>query len=104
MTYDDVYKDWDYLFRTIGPANDMTGGYVDSEDLDKLLKMPSKFTAKKCMICQIVYWFDAGLEYQLEYEHKGIYDLLKEFPRIEEIAERYSKDLEDCRHPFVMTN
>lgn len=37
MTYDEVYKDHSFLFG-IGPADDMTGGYVDSHDLDSLLK------------------------------------------------------------------
>jgi F420-0:gamma-glutamyl ligase-like protein len=102
MTYDSVYRDWDYLFHTVGHASDMTGGYVDSEDLDRLLKNPSKATAKKCMSCQIDYWFQVGIEYNHEHKRKGVYDLLEEFPRIEEIAKRHLKDLEDCPLPFVI--
>ena len=104
MTYDDVYKDWNYLFHAVGHAYDMTGGYVDSDDLDRLIKKPSKSTAKQCMKGQIDYWFNAGLEYQIEHDRKGIYDLMEEFPRIEEIAKRHSKYLEDCRHPFVRSH
>mgnify|MGYP003647414122 FL=1 len=102
MTYDSVYKDWDYLFHTVGQASDMTGGYVDSHDLDRLLEKPNKATAKSCMRCQIDYWFDSGLEYNHEHKRKSVYDLLEEFPRIEEIAERHFKDLEDCPLPFVI--
>ena len=59
MKYEEVYKDHSYLW-SIGPANDMTGGYVDQEDLYKLLKNPTKATAKKCLLEQIEYWFDMG--------------------------------------------
>jgi len=40
----------------------MTGGYVDSEDLDTLLENPSKATARNCLIRQIQYWFENGIE------------------------------------------
>lgn len=104
MTYEEVYKDWDYLFNTISHANDMTGGYVDSEDLEALLKKPSKSTAKKCLVCQINYWFDAGIEYSNEHKGKTVFDLINEYPEILVIADRYLKDLDECRDPFTWTN
>ena len=60
MTYEQSLKDWKYLFEDIAPAGDMTGGYVDQEDLDKLLKSPTKRTAKDCLESQIGYWFQHG--------------------------------------------
>lgn len=87
MTYDEVFKDWSYLFDEIGAAYDMTGGYVDSEDLDKMLKSPNKKTAKECMINQIVYWLDVGTE------QDGLHSASKYInsdDRVNEINERYS--------------
>ncbi len=100
MTYDEMYKDWDYLFNTISTANDMTGGYVDSEDLERLLKNPSKTTAKNCLSKQIDYWFQVGLEHSNEHIGKTVFDLADEFPKLTEIAERHFKDLDDCPAPF----
>lgn len=59
-TYESVREDWEYLFETIGAADDMTGGYEDQYDLDLMLKKPTKTQAKKCMVSQIVYWFQVG--------------------------------------------
>ena len=59
MTYEQAYKDHCYLWG-IGGAQDMTGAYVDSEDLEKLLKSPTKKTAKDCLCRQIKFWFEIG--------------------------------------------
>lgn len=63
-TYEQAFADHSYLWEAYGPARDMTGGYVDQEDLAKLLRSPSKATARKCLIDQIEYWFDMGVEEQ----------------------------------------
>ena len=104
MSYKQYYEDWNYLFNKVGFADDMTGGYVDSEDLDRLLKNPSKATAKQCLSKQIDYWFDAGIEPSTEHKGKTIFDLVEEFPKIEEIAERHCKELSDCLDPFTQAN
>lgn len=54
MTYEQAYNDWKYLCG-IGPADDMTGGYQDQNDLKRLLDNPIKYTAKKCLCSQINY-------------------------------------------------
>ena len=59
MNYDQAYKDHCYLW-SIAPADDMTGAYVDQDDLDKLLESPNKKTAKECLCKQINYWFQVG--------------------------------------------
>ena len=59
MDYNQAHKDHSYLWN-IGPADDMTGAYVDQEDLKMLLDSPSKRTATKCLVRQINYWFQAG--------------------------------------------
>ena len=100
MKYEEIYKDWNYLFRRVGFAADMTGGYVDSEDLDELLKSPSKSTACKCLRRQITYWFQVGLEQDCEHLGKTIYELCDEFPEIREIAERNHEELSDCPPNF----
>lgn len=60
ISYEQVYSDWQYLWDTYGPAEDMTGGYVDQDDLYLLLSNPSKKTATKCLKQQIEYWFNVG--------------------------------------------
>lgn len=104
MTYKQYFEDWDYLFNKIDVADDMTGGYVDSQDLDVLLKSPSKATAKNCLSRQIDYWFQAGIQYSKEHKGKSIYDLVEEFPKINDIAERHGHELSDCHSPFTRTN
>ena len=60
MTYQQAFADWSYLWETYGEADDMTGGYVDQNDLRFLLLSPTKTTAKRCLERQIAYWFDVG--------------------------------------------
>jgi hypothetical protein len=86
MTYEEVYADWKYLWD-IAPANDMTGGYVDQDDLLRMLKSPSKATAKYCLERQMEYWFQAGPD---GFEVCRNYDTLcEEFPRVEQIRAKY---------------
>ena len=59
ITYEQARADHEYLWD-IGAACDMTGGYVDQEDLARLLKSPSKSTARRLYCNQIAYWFDVG--------------------------------------------
>lgn len=60
ITHEQAWADRQYLWQTYGPAQDMTGGYVDSEDLELLLKTPTKATAVRCLSRQIDYWFQVG--------------------------------------------
>ena len=85
-TYKQAKADHEYLW-SIAPASDMTGGYIDQDDLDKLLKNPTKDTARNCYIDQIVYWFEKGPEHD---------DLCRSWylnPRLLEIAERHYADV-----------
>ena len=86
MSYKKAYEDHQFLFG-IGIAADMTGGYVDSEDLDTLLKSPSKKTAERICWRQIDYWFQVGTE-----DGQSASDLVDEFPRIRVIADDYGCD------------
>ena len=60
MTYAQARADHEYLWQTYGPAYDMTGGYVESDDLYRLLINPTKTTARKCYVDQICYWLTTG--------------------------------------------
>ena len=60
IRYSQARADHEYLWTTYGPAQDMTGGYVDSSDLVALLRSPTKATAADCCGRQIQYWFEAG--------------------------------------------
>lgn len=92
MTYEEVYEDWKYLWD-IAPADDMTGGYEDQYDLERLLKKPNKQTAKYCLERQMGYWFQAGPD---PFEVTRVYSVLKEdYPRIEQIRVKYDFQVRD---------
>lgn len=91
MTYDEVFKDWSYLYDEIAPAHDMTGAYEDQHDLDRLLRSPSKYTAKKCLIRQIEYWFQAGPDVSANYfkSKRELERLIESDPEVMRIGEKY---------------
>ena len=84
MNYEQARKDHTYLWEEYGPAADMTGGYVDQDDLERLLDKPTKATAMHCFINQIIYFLQVGPE--------DSSDELKSDGRILEIADRYGVD------------
>lgn len=84
-TYAEARADHEYLWG-ISPAADMTGGYVDQEDLDRLLKSPTQATARDCYISQIDYWFQEGPQ---EGGHAERDRLMDEDVRVQEIHSRY---------------
>jgi hypothetical protein len=88
MTYERAFADHKYLWEEYGPAKDMTGGYVDSGDLELLLQSPTKATARRCLESQIRYWFDAGPD---DCEPPAI--LRATDPKLREIADRYGASL-----------
>lgn len=88
ISYEQARADHDYLWK-VAPAADMTGGYVDQDDLKKLLQNPTKATARDCYIRQIHYWFQVGPEDS---------EVPWQDPRVHEIAVRHSlldKDEDD---------
>ena len=82
ITYEQAYEDRQYLWQTYGPADDMSGAYVDQDDLEALLKSPTKATARQCLVKQIEYWFQTG-------PHERRY-VNREDPMLGEIMERYN--------------
>ncbi len=88
ITYQQAWADHQYLWKTYGPAKDMTGGYVDSEDLSRLLESPNKATARACLESQIRYWFDVGPD-----DNSPPAILRATDPAIREIANRYGASL-----------
>ena len=60
----------------------MTGAYVDTQDLERLLKSPTITTAYYCLVSQIEYWFQKGTDCMDR-------DPDMSDPRLQEIAERY---------------
>lgn len=87
ITHEQAFKDRQYLWKTYGAAYDMTGGYVDSDDLEKLLEKPNKRTARACLINQIEYWFQRGPDRF----HGESQDDYREDRRVIIIAERYDQ-------------
>ena len=97
--YKQARADHEYLWDTYGDAYDMTGGYVDSDDLAKLLKNPTKTQAADIYTQQIDYWFQVGPDYSgFEYKtgqrkDQAVPTLCREDPRVIEIADRYGVTL-----------
>lgn len=87
ITYAQSFSDHSYLWETYGAADDMTGRYVDQDDLARLLRSPSKATACKCLISQIEYWFSVGPD------SFGNNPLDRNDKRLQEIAERYGQEI-----------
>ncbi len=86
VSYEQAREDHEYLW-SIGAANDMTGAYVDQDDLAKLLRNPTKSQARDCYVDQIIYWFDAGPD--LLGSKETARDFINSDQRVAEIAERY---------------
>lgn len=91
MTYEQARKDHEYLWSTYAAAGDMTGGYVDQDDLERLLRSPTKATARQCYENQIAYWFSFGPEPEESFSA----DVWKKDPVVREIAERHN-----CENDF----
>jgi len=91
ITYEVAYRDHKYLW-SISPARDMTGGYVDQEDLERMLKTPTKAMAAKCLSSQIQYWFERGTESGAE---QHVSELLESDDEIRAIYSRHVGRLED---------
>jgi len=83
ITYEQARADHEYLWA-IGPAEDMTGGYVDQHDLAALLRSPTKTTARRCYVRQIDYWFQVGPDSASNSE------IPWDDPMVCEIADRHS--------------
>ena len=89
MTYREAYADRQYLWAVYGPANDMTGGYVDSNDLEELLASPAKPTAAKLLAAQIDYWFEAGPERSGAALQREVAHAIERDDRVHAIARRH---------------
>ena len=88
ITYEQAYADHAYLWD-IAPAYDMTGGYVDQNDLTTLLRSPTKATARDCLCDQIEYWFQRGCD-----DADRISDwktLIGDYPKLVDIAQRHGQ-------------
>ena len=82
MTYAQARMDHEYLWQTYAEAYDISGAYVDQDDLARLLKTPTRAMARSCYESQIQYWFSAGPEPDCSNRWKSD-------PAVLEIAERH---------------
>ena len=82
LSYDQARADHEYLWKTYGEAQDMSGGYVDQNDLRALMRLPTKATAMEVYCRQIEYWFQVGPD-------SALGDGWKTDPKVEEIALRH---------------
>ena len=85
MNYAQARQDHEYLWQTYGPADDMTGSYVDQNDLHRLLCNPTKATARDCYSDQIGYWFRVGPDIRDPRATDG----WKDDPEVKAIASRH---------------
>ena len=86
--YEQARADHEYLW-SIGEAYDMTGGYVDSGDLKRMLETPTKAMATRCYERQISHWFDRGPDLGAEPGSCSSCHWINTDPKVREIAERY---------------
>lgn len=89
ITYEQARADHEYLWE-IGSADDMTGGYVDQEDLARLLTNPTKATARDCYCDQIAFWFQNGPDTSGGSGSTKARDHIESNPKVREIAIRHS--------------
>lgn len=57
MTFEEVKKDYQELIAEFGHPSDMTGGFVDSEAMEKVILNSTKSNARDYMIEVIRYGF-----------------------------------------------
>lgn len=90
VTYEQAFEDHAYLW-SIGPAWVMTGDYTDQEDLDELLKNPTKITARDCLKRQIAYWFQVGPDISdcRDARLARVKQLITTDPKVHGLRERY---------------
>lgn len=86
MSYKQMRADHEYIWKKYGAAFDMSGAYVDQDDLDKLLKNPTRATAERCYYTQLIYYFQTGPD-TADLDNFTIEDI-KNDPKIIEIANR----------------
>ena len=66
MKFEDVKNDYQMLIAKYGHPYDMTGGFVDSEAMEKVILDPSKKKAMEYMISVIQYGMQDGINYHGE--------------------------------------
>ena len=88
--YNDARRDHKILWD-IAPAYDMSGGYVDQDDLARLLESPTKKTAADCLEAQICHWLHVGPDVDCDPQKSREYlrELLDNDPTILAIYDRW---------------
>jgi len=66
MTFEEVKKDYLEIYDKWGAPDDMTGGFVDSEHMEHVIRNPTKKNARDYMIKVINYGFQVGDTYRSE--------------------------------------
>lgn len=66
MTFEEVKADYVKLINEYGYPYDMTGGFVDSEQMEKVILNPTKTNAKQYMKNVINYGFQWGRFWKAE--------------------------------------
>ncbi|KKN79722.1 hypothetical protein LCGC14_0337440 [marine sediment metagenome] len=85
-TFENVRKDYLKIISKCGPPADMTGGFVDSEQMEKIVLNPTKKNAMEYMKSIIQYGFQHGAYWNSE--GKGLIST-KENETVNEMYERY---------------
>ena len=83
-TYEQARAYREYLWETYGPAQDMTGDYVEGDKLEALLRRPTRAHAKTIYVDQIIYWIQIGPDAN---GYCGFTEEILADPKIQEIAE-----------------
>ena len=67
MTFEEVKADYLKLIDEYGVPEDMTGGFVDAERMEVVIRNPTKTNAKKYMLDVISYGFQYGNFWRTEF-------------------------------------
>ena len=74
MTFEEVRKDYLEIIEAHGMPEDMTGGFVDAQHMEIVIRNPTKANAKNYMISVIYYGFQLGEFWNAEGGETSIYD------------------------------
>ena len=95
-SYEEAKKARKYLWTTYCEADDMTGGYVGSEDLEKLLERPTRTQARDCLARQIAYWLEAGPDDHTARQEGWTPRQVRADPTVRDIAARFASGIDEC--------
>ena len=89
MTFEEVKADYIEIVEKHGFPSDMTGGFSDAAQMEKVIRNPTKANAKKYMLNVIAYGFQVGEFWNAEAGDKYNRISINECETVKRIYEKY---------------